>query len=387
MKKICVITSGRADFGLLKLTIKEIERSSKLDLQLVVTGSHLDSTFGNTVTEVEAAGFPIAKRLNIIAAGDTSLSVANTMATAISLMAETFTSLDSDLVLILGDRYEIFSAAIAALSLRLPIGHIHGGELTEGVMDDAIRHAITKMSHLHFVATSEYRDRVIQMGEGASRVHIVGALGVESIHKVETITKEQLEKNIGFKFHQKNLLITFHPPTLEPGQASGQLKELLSALETLDGYGFIFTYPNFDPEHAQLIELIKIFVAANPLNSIAVESLGQVNYFSCIKYVDAVVGNSSSGLLEVPIFKKPTINIGNRQRGRLCAPSVINCKPIKNEILISLAKTESSEYLSALSGQDSPYENHFQSSKEIARILEETPFNNLLDKKFHDLEK
>ena len=382
--KILVITGTRAEYGLLKPLIRGIHNSSLFDLQLVVTGMHLSPEFGMTINEIKEDQFPIKKKIEILLSSDSRVGISKSIGLAIISFAEVFEDLNPDLIIILGDRFEIFAAASAAMTCCLPLAHIHGGESTEGVIDEAIRHSVTKMSHLHFVAAENYRKRVIQLGENPNRVFNVGALGIENIKNIDFIDKETLEKNMDFKFGKKNLLVTFHPITLEPKKSKIYMQNLLDALSMQEETNIIFTYPNADSEGRQLIECINKFCKHNS-NAKSFSSLGQKKYFSCIKYVDGVVGNSSSGLIEVPSFRKGTINIGNRQKGRLRSSSIIDCEPTKEDICNSLDKLFSSEFQQELNKVKNPY-GEGKTSLEIINILKSLDFDkNILKKSFFDL--
>ena len=340
-RKICVVTSSRADYGLLKLLLKLIRDDSNLSLQLIATGTHFLKKYGETYQEIIEDGFVIEKKIEILSEKNDTLSVTESIGNGVNQFATALKELKPDLVLLLGDRFEIFAAAIASHVAQIPIIHIHGGELTEGAIDDAFRHSITKMSQMHFVATQEYANRVIQLGEQPNRVIISGALGVDAIHNLKLLSKIELEEKLGFKFGTKNLLITFHPVTLESKEISNQIDSLLAALEELTDTTLIFTMPNADPDSQIISDAIEKFVRDN-LNAKFFKSLGQLAYLSCIPFVDGVVGNSSSGLIEVPAFRKGTVNIGNRQKGRTHGSSVLNCAPIKDDILkcINILYTE-----------------------------------------------
>ena len=383
LRKICVVTGTRAEYGLLHRVIKGIHDSQDLKLQLVVTGMHLSPEFGNTVQEIEDCGFKINRKVEMLLSSDTTTAVTKSMGLALISFADTYNELRPDLLLILGDRFEIFAAATAALIARIPIAHIHGGEVTEGCIDESIRHSITKMSQLHFVAANEYRRRVIQLGEDPTRIFQVGGLGVDNILGMDLLGLTELQEKIGFNFLKRNLLVTFHPVTLEENTSSKQIDELLSALNTLKDTGLIFTMPNADPHGRIIIDKIKRFCNETK-NARVYSSLGHLNYFSCIKYVDGVIGNSSSGLTEVPSFKKGTINIGDRQSGRLKATSVIDCKPLKESILEAIEYFYSSGYRENLETTINPYGNGGAATKIIDLISSiELPKNT--KKKFHDL--
>lgn len=338
MKRICIVTGTRAEYGLLYWLIKGVHEDPALELQLLVTGMHMSPEFGLTWKQIEKDGFPISKKIEILLSSDTAVGISKSNSLALLSFAETFEELTPEIVVLLGDRTEIFAAAQAALIAGIPVAHIHGGELTEGAYDDAIRHSITKMSHLHFTATDEYRKRVIQLGEQPATVFNVGAMGLDNIKKLNLLDKSAFEESIGKKLLERNLLITFHPVTLEKQTAHEQFQHLLDALNELDNTLLIFTKPNSDKDGRIIIQMIDDFVSKNPHKAIAFTSLGQLRYLSAIPFMDAVVGNSSSGIIEVPSFNVPTINIGDRQKGRIMGPTVISCKPSKNEISKALEK-------------------------------------------------
>jgi len=326
-RKVCVVTGTRAEYGLLRWVMQGIQDSDVLDLQLIVTGMHLSPEFGLTVQEIEADGFRIDRKVEMLLSSDTPVGITKSMGLAMIGFADALGELQPDLLLVLGDRFETFAAASAALIARIPIAHCHGGELTEGAFDDALRHSITKMAHLHFVAAEEYRQRVIQMGEHPDRVFLVGGLGVDAIQRIKVLSREELEAALDFKLGPRNLLITFHPVTLEHNSSAQQMGELLAALDELADTHLIFTMPNADTDGRVLIQMIQDFCATRSPYAKAFTSLGQLRFFSCIQHCDGVVGNSSSGLLEVPSFKKGTVNIGDRQKGRLRAATVMDCEP------------------------------------------------------------
>lgn len=384
MKKVCVVTGTRAEYGLLRRVMQGILESADLRLQLIATGMHLSPEFGLTYREIEEDGFVIDRKLEMLQSSDTSIGVTKSMGIAMIGFADALSDLQPDILLLLGDRYEIFCAAAAAMISRIPIAHLHGGETTEGAFDEAIRHSITKMSHIHFVAAEEYRKRVIQLGELPERVHLVGGLGVDNINMMKLLDREALEESLDFKFGQKNILVTFHPVTLEQGTVTGQMKELLKALESLTETHVIFTMPNADTDSRVLIQMIESYVKQHPLTSKSFTSLGQMRYLSCLRHVDAVVGNSSSGLLEVPSFKKATINIGDRQRGRIQALSVIDCAPESSEILSALDHAYSDAFQRVLDHVVNPYGIGGASAK-IVTELESCDISVVLKKTFYDL--
>jgi len=382
-RKICVVTGSRADYGLLRPVILGISLDLELELQLVVTGMHLSEEFGSTVAEIEADGFEISHKVPALANSDSPEGIAKSIANGIEGCANAFARLKPDLVVLLGDRFEIFAAASAALVSRLPIAHLHGGEVTAGAFDEAFRHSITKMSQLHFVAHEEYRNRVIQLGENPIHVFKVGALGIGNYKPGELLSKIQLEKELGIKFKNKNLLITFHPVTLENNTAVTQMCELLKALETLDDTTLIFTMPNADTGGLAQMKLIQDFVSRNP-HSIVCMSLGRIKYLSCLQFVDGVVGNSSSGIIEAPSFKIGTIDIGDRQSGRIKADSVINAEPTSASIQAALINLYETNFQNRLKTLHNPFGDG-GASKEIIRVIKQVNLLTILKKEFHDL--
>ena len=383
MKKICVVTGTRAEYGLLYWLLKEIEADKELELQVIVTGMHLSPEFGLTYKEIEKE-FTINKKIEMLLSSDTSVGISKSMGLAQISFAESYDELKPDAVVVLGDRYEIFSATSAAMISRIPIAHIHGGEKTEGAFDQSIRHSITKMSHLHFTATDEYKNRVIQLGENPSRVFNVGGMGIENIKRLELLNKKEFEKSIEFKLNIKNILVTFHPVTLENSTAKEQFQQLLDAIDELEDTNIIFTKANSDTDGRVINQMIDEYVTKNSHKSIVFTSLGQLRYLSALQYVDAVVGNSSSGLAETPSFKIGTINIGDRQKGRIKASSVIDCEPNKDSILNSFEKLYSKEFQETLKTTINPYGNGY-ASKKIVEILKNVDLKNILKKSFYDL--
>jgi len=331
MRKVCLITGTRAEYGLLYWLMKEIESAEDLKLQLVVTGMHLSPEFGNTFEEIEKDGFLIDKKIDLLLNSDSELSISKSISIGIDKFATTFNDLKPDLILVLGDRYEIFSAVSAAMVARIPIAHIHGGETTEGAIDEPIRHSITKMSHLHFPATNEYQNRIIQLGENPKRVFNFGGVGLDNINNLNLLSKEDFERENNFKLGDKNLIVTFHPATLEKDSAKTQFQELLNYFSSINKTKIIFTKSNSDIDGRTINNMIDKYVTSHQ-NCIWFKSMGQINYLSALQFVDAVVGNSSSGLIEAPSFKIGTINIGDRQKGRIKAKSVIDCLPIKKNL-------------------------------------------------------
>ena len=382
-RKICVVTGSRAEYGLLYWLMKEIQNDLDLELQLIVTGMHLSPEFGLTYTEIEKDGFVINKKIEMLLSSDTSIGISKSMGLAQISFAEAFDNLKPDLIVVLGDRYEIFSTASAAMIACIPIAHLHGGETTEGAFDEAIRHSITKMSHMHFTATEEYRNRVIQLGEQPSRVYNVGALGIENINRLDLLSKDEFEDSINFKLGLKNILVTFHPVTLENNTSKNQFQELLNAIDELKETKIIFTKANADTDGRVLNRMVDQYVL-DKTNAIAFTSLGQLRYLSAMQYVDVVIGNSSSGIIEFPSFKKPTINIGDRQKGRIQAESVINCIPEKKSILKSIEKSYSPKFIKKFSIIENPYGNGNTAPK-ILEIIKSIELNNIIKKQFYNI--
>ena len=383
MRKICVVTSTRAEYGLLYWLLKEIKADSELKLQLIVTGMHLSPEFGLTYKEIEKE-FKIDKKIEILSSSHTSLDICAEMSRVYEKFAPALAELKPDILVLLGDRYEIFGVAGVASIMQIPIAHIHGGETTQGAFDEAFRHSITKMSHIHFAATNEYANRIIQLGEEPSRVFNVGGPGIENIKKLNLLNKDEFEKSIDFRLAKKNILITFHPATLENSSAREQFGEILKALYELEETNFIFTKANSDTDGDVINKMIDEYVSENSQKAVAFASLGQLRYLSAIKFVDIVLGNSSSGLLEVPSFKKATINIGDRQKGRARASSVIDVRPVKEEILAAIKRAYSKEFEQTLKDAINPYDGG-NPSKKMVKILKEIKLEGILKKKFYDI--
>ena len=383
-RKICVVTGTRAEYGLLRWVMEGIRESEQFELQVIATGMHLSPEFGLTYREIEQDGFHIDRKVEILLSADTPSSISKSMGLAMIGFADALEQLKSDLVLVLGDRYEIFAAAAAAMMAKIPIAHLHGGEATEGLIDEAIRHSITKMAHLHFVAAEDYRQRVIQLGEHPDRVFQVGGLGIDNIMRLPLLSREALEESLEFSLGERNLLITFHPVTLEQNTSAQQIRELLAALKQQERTQLIFTMPNADTEGRVLFKIIEEFVQQNSERAKAFTSLGQLRYLSCLKHVDAVVGNSSSGLAEAPSFQIGTVNIGDRQRGRLKAKSVIDCEPNQQSIQKAFERLYSNAFQEQLASVQNPY-GEGGASAAIVKVLEKLSFEDLLKKQFYDL--
>ncbi|MGD9625706.1 MAG: UDP-N-acetylglucosamine 2-epimerase [Arcobacter sp.] len=383
MKKICIVTGTRAEYGLLYWLMKEIEADKEFQLQLIVTGMHLSSEFGLTYKEIEKE-FKIDKKIEMLISSDTSIGISKSMGLAQISFAEVYEELKPDIVVVLGDRYEIFSATSAAMIAKIPIAHLHGGETTEGAFDESIRHSITKMSHLHFTATDEYKNRVIQLGEHPSRVFNVGGMGIENIKRLKLLTRDEFEKSIEFKLNKKNILVTFHPVTLENSTAQEQFQQLLDAIDELEDTNIIFTKANSDTDGRIINQMIDEYVTKNFHKSVGFNSLGQLKYLSALQYVDAMVGNSSSGLLEAPSFKIGTINIGDRQKGRIKADSVIDCSANKTDIEKAFERLYSKEFQDILQNVENPYGDRC-ASKKIIEVLKNVDLKNILKKSFYNI--
>ena len=383
MRKICVITGTRADYGLLRWVMQGIKDDPELTLQVIATGMHLSPEFGLTYREIEQDGFRIGRKVEMLTSSDTPVGIAKSMGLGLIGFADALNELRPDLIVVLGDRFEIFAAVSAALVARIPVAHLHGGETTEGAFDEALRHSITKMSHLHFVAAEEYRRRVIQLGEQPERVFLVGGLSIDNIKRLKLLDRAALEASLDFKLGRKNLLITFHPVTLETATAADQMAELLASLDALKDTRLIFTLPNADTDGRALIKMLEQFVAQHS-NARAYTSLGQLRYLSCIAHVDGVVGNSSSGLLEAPSFQKGTINIGDRQRGRLQAESVINCEPTRQSISAALERLYNAKFKASLGQVRNPY-GEGGASEKVVETVKQYAIDGIAKKVFYDL--
>lgn len=385
-RKVCIVTGSRAEYGLLKRLMQEVKESPELELQLIVTAMHLSPEFGLTYLEIEKDGFVIDKKVEMLLSADTSSSISKSIGLGMIGFSDAFADLKPDIVIVLGDRYEILAASTSSLIARIPIAHLHGGETTEGAFDEAIRHSITKMSHLHFTSTEEYRRRVIQLGEEPNRVFHVGAIGVENIKKIKLLAKKELENKINFQFGNRNLLITYHPVTLEDQSSEAQFRNILSCLDELSNTKLIFTKSNSDADGRIINQMIDEYVNKHSEKSIGFTSMGQMNYLSTLQFVDAVVGNSSSGIIEVPSFEIPTINIGDRQKGRVKSDSVVDCEPDTFSIRNALDYIYSDECLLKVKSSFNPYEKE-NTTKEILKIIQKNNLNNILKKKFHDIEQ
>jgi GDP/UDP-N,N'-diacetylbacillosamine 2-epimerase (hydrolysing) len=382
-RKICVVTGTRAEYGLLYWLMKEIDADKDLELQVIVTGMHLSPEFGNTYEQIEKDGFVIDRKVDIELTSDSEISISKSMGLGMIGFASALDDLKPDLCVVLGDRFEIFSAVSAAMIAKVPVAHLHGGEITEGAFDESIRHSITKMSHLHFTATKEYKNRVIQLGECPNRVFNVGGLGIDNINKLKLLNKDDFEKSIDFNLGEKNILVTFHPVTLEASTSKNQFQELLNSISELKDTKIIFTKANSDTDGRIINSMVDDYTAKH-INTIAFASMGQLNYLSALQFVDAVVGNSSSGLLETPSFKIGTIDIGDRQKGRIKADSVISCLPDKKNIDNALKKIYSRHFQEIVKNVKNPY-GKGGASKIILDIIKDFNLDNIIKKTFYDL--
>ena len=382
MRKICVVTGSRAEYGILRNLMAAIKADPELQLQVIATNQHLSKLQGETYKEIERDGFTIDYKVYIAddEAPDNANTTAKSISRGVSGFADAFDALHPDLLLILGDRYEMLAVASTALIYKIPIAHLHGGEITEGAFDDAIRHAISKMSHLHFTSTEAYRNRVIQLGEQPERVFNVGALGVENVMKNDFMSKEEIESSLNFQLTDKCLLCTYHPVTLSNMSSEVQVLNLLKALDYYKDYHIIFTYSNSDTNSQIIIKRIQEYVDRNKGRCMFIPSLGQRRYFSALKYMTAVLGNSSSGIIEVPSFGIPTLDIGDRQKGRIAADCVIHCGYSIEEIKEGLEKV--------VNYPSKAIDNHYYKEgtcEAIFNIIKNYPLENLVQKSFYDL--
>ena len=384
MKRIAVFTGTRAEYGLLYWIIKRIHESDTAELQLLVGGMHLSPEFGMTVNQIENDGFPITDRLEFLLSSDSAVGIAKSMGLALIAAAETFSRNKPDLVVLLGDRFESMTVAQAAMVARIPIAHIHGGEATEGLIDEAVRHSITKMAHLHFTATETYRDRVIQLGERPEHVFNFGAPGIDSITRLNLLPRTALSDAVDFNINGKYFLVTYHPVTLEPNGAINSLESLLEALDKFPKHQIIITYPNADTHGRKLLKVLDDYQVKNSSRVKLVSSLGQLRYLSLMKYCDAVIGNSSSGLIEAPSFKVPTVNIGKRQQGRVCGDTVINTDEGYESIYSAISKALNPEFRGICACSINPY-GLGKASDRIVDVIERTDLESLIFKPFHDL--
>jgi GDP/UDP-N,N'-diacetylbacillosamine 2-epimerase (hydrolysing) len=385
-RKICIFTGTRAEYGLLKPLMDSIRQESDLQLQILATGMHLSPEFGTTKTLIEQDGFVIDEQVEMLLSSDSPVGTSKSMGLGLIGYSEALQRLHPDIVVILGDRFESMTMACVCMNHRIPVAHLHGGETTQGAVDEAFRHSITKMSHLHFTSTQEYRKRVIQLGEHPDRVFNVGAIGIENIKNLPLLTKAELNKSIEFDLGDKYFLVTVHPVTLESSTAEEQFKNLLSALDSAcsDSAKIIFTKANADTGGRIINQLIDEYVSNNPKRSITFTSMGQLRYLSAMKHCMAVVGNSSSGIVEAPSFNVPTVNIGDRQKGRVRARSVTDCAPSQDAIQKALAKSRSEEFRQSLKDMVNPYEQK-NTVEQILHVLKTAGLSNIIKKEFFDI--
>lgn len=386
MKRIGIMTGTRAEYGLLKSLMQEINKDNDLELYLIVSGMHLSPEFGMTYKEIEEDGFEINAKVEMLLSSDSPAGISKSIGLGVIGFADEFQRADLDMLILLGDRYEALSAAICAMVMRIPIAHLHGGELTEGAIDEGIRHSITKMSYLHFTSTEQYRNRVIQLGENPERVFYVGALGVENIKKINLMTKEELERSIHFEIDENTVIVTYHPVTLENNTVEEQFLNLLKVLDRNPKIRMIFTKANADTNGRIVNELIDKYAAQNSERACAFVSLGQKRYLSALKYCRIVIGNSSSGIIEAPSFGKPIINIGDRQKGRICADSVINCGYTQQEIQQAMETALTKEFENKASNCRNPYEKE-NTAANIISVIKDYLLNDKikLKKGFYDI--
>ena len=384
-KKICFFTGSRAEYGLLRPLILKVKNENEFQIQIIASGTHLSPEFGLTYREIEQDGFAIDEKIEMLLSSDTGIGVGKSMGVALIGYSDALNRLKPDVLVVLGDRFEALAIATAAYVLKIPIAHIHGGEKTIGTLDDAFRHSITKMSCLHFASTEEYRKRIIQLGEHPRTVFNVGAVGLDNLRGIDFLSKEQLEIELNFKFGSKNILFTYHPTTLKMEKIDAEMAEIFSALSDLvtSGYKIIITKSNADEGGRYINKLVDEFAQKNGMNVLAITSMGTLRYLSVMKYVDFVMGNSSSGIIEAPSLKVPTINIGERQKGRVKGNSVIDVEPCKNKILHAVKIVEQMDKAMITN----PYDNGGASEK-IYVVLKNNLENNCLDirKEFFDID-
>lgn len=383
-RKICVVTGTRAEYGLLYWLMKEIQADDELELQIIATGQHLSSEFGLTYKNIEADGFVINAKVEMLLSSDSPVGIAKSVGLGTISFADALARLQPDIMVLLGDRFEALAAAQTAMILRIPIAHIHGGETTEGAIDEAIRHSITKMSQIHFVSEPEYRDRVIQLGENPESVFEVGAVGIDNIVRLKLLSLQDLEKQINFSLGKKFFLVTYHPETLTGKSSVEALKTLFAVLDEFSEYKLIFTQANSDAGGRIINEQIEAYAKKNKERVLLVKSLGQLRYLSAMKLCAAVVGNSSSGLLEAPVLHVPTINIGDRQKGRKRYPSVIDCNEDKQRLLSAIQSLRDSKFLQKIKSMEIPHTDG-KIAIIMKNILKQAELSNICQKKFYDL--
>lgn len=384
MRKVCVYTSTRAEYGLLKPLIEKIYNSPGLSLKLLVSGAHLVAEQGMTIEEIRSDGFEPDQCVDIFLGDDSRQGVCRSMGKALTEYGKYFIESRPDILVLLGDRFEAFCCASAAYTCQIPIAHIHGGETTQGAIDEAFRHCITKMAHLHFPCCEEYRHRIIQLGEAPERVHNVGALGVENIKKIKMMDRKALEASMGFRLDSPFFLVTFHPVTLEKDSSKQQIQALLDALDHYGDHKIIFTGANADSGGQVINRLLCLYQKKYPYRYFVVKSLGYVRYLSAMKLCEAVIGNSSSGLLEAPVMKIPAINIGDRQKGRIKPGNVIDCKPRKDSIIEAIDKRKDIVLKMKEGRFLIPFEKNGTSDR-VLNVLQQVNLTDILKKSFFDV--
>lgn len=381
-KKVAVFTGTRAEYGLLYWLLKDIQNDEELDLQLLVSGMHLSPEYGETYQQIEKDGFKIDEKIEILLSSDSAVGTAKSMGLGVLGFTDALARLHPDVLVILGDRFEALAAAQTAMILRIPILHLHGGEITEGAYDDAIRHAITKLSYLHGTSTLEYQQRVIQLGEAPERVRNVGAIGLDHLQRATFMSQDELSASLNFNLNKPYFLVTYHPVTLGKEKPKESFQSLLDALDDYPEHQVILTYPNADDGGRQIIPMLEKYARENENRVLAIPSLGQVRYLSAVKYASAVIGNSSSGIIEVPAFSVPTVNIGARQKGRLAAKSVLNCEPTKIGICEAITSALAQSYKQIGETIINPY-GQGDTSGQVIDMIKSTKFEPC--KVFHDL--
>ncbi len=384
MRKIAVFTGTRAEYGLLYWVIKRIQDSSSAELQLFVGGMHLSHEFGYTVNQIEKDGFPISEKLEFLLSSDTPVGISKSMGLALISTAEAFERRKPDLLVLLGDRFESMAVAQAAMAACIPIAHLHGGETTEGLIDEAVRHSITKMSHIHFTGNEIYRKRVIQLGENPRSVFNFGATAIDNIVNMKLLERNELSSSVGIDLDEDYLMITYHPVTLEAGGAPEALNNLLEALSYFSKHKLVITYPNADTHGRKLIDILEVYAEKNPDRVLLVQSLGQLRYLSLLKYCGAVIGNSSSGIVEAPAFQVPTVNIGTRQQGRWVGDTVIQSGEGTEEIRAAIKLALTREFIDTCRQSKSPFGNGDSSQKIVDKLIN-YPLENIISKSFYDI--
>ena len=384
--RIVILTAARAEYGLLKALIVKLNNDPDIDMRLAVTGMHLSPEFGMTVREIEKDGISIDKKIEMLLSSDTAVGLSKSMGLAMISFSEYFEEVKPDMLVVLGDRYETLAVCCAAMIARIPIIHLYGGEATEGLIDEAIRHSITKMSYIHFTSTEDYRRRIIQLGESPDRVFNVGAMGVENALNVDTMSIIELSDSIGFDLGNNYAVGTFHPVTLENATAKNQTIELLRALERHNDIKFLFAKANADTDGRIINQLFENYAKEHD-NFCLVDSLGTKRYLSALRHAQFVIGNSSSGLIEVPSFHIPTVNIGERQRGRIVGETIINCDPNEQSISEAINKAMDTLFREAIADVPNPYGDGHTSDKMIA-VIKGFLVDNKIDikKKFYDID-